>query len=92
MVAIPLLDDMWLFVMESYWKWPHVLKLSKCPTSETITSTLDDVFAIWGRPDTIVSDNGAQFAPKTIGDWCNAHSLAHLTSAPFHLPSNGEAE
>ena len=73
-------------------KRPHVLKLNKYPTSETTTSALDDLFAIWGRPDTIVSDNGPQFASKTFADWCNAHSIAHLSSAPFHPASNGEAE
>ena len=90
--AGPFLDDMWLVVMDAFSKWPHVLKLNKYPTSETTTSALDDLFAIWGRPETIVSDNGPQFASKKFADWCNAHSIAHLTSAPFHPASNGEAE
>ena len=60
--------------------------------SETTTSALDDLFAMCGRPETIVSDNGPQFDSKTFADWCNAHSIAHLTSAPFHPASNGEAE
>ena len=83
---------MWLVVMDAYSKWPHVLKLNKYPTYETTTSALDDLFAIWGRPETIVSDNGPQFASTTFADCCNAHSIAHLTSAPFHPASNGEAE
>ena len=90
--AGPFLDHMWLVVMDSYSKWPHVLKLNKYPTSETTTSALDDLFVIWGRPETIVSDNGPQFASKSFADWCNAHSIAHLTSTPFHSASNGEAE
>ena len=53
--AGPFVDDMWLVVMDVYSKWPHVLKLSTYPTSETTTSALDDLFAIWGRPETIVS-------------------------------------
>ena len=82
---------MWLVVVDAYSKWPHVLKLNKYPTSETTTSALDDLIAIWGRPETIVSDNGPQFASKKFADWCNAHSIAHLTSASFHPASNGEA-
>ena len=58
--AGPFLDDMWLVANDAYSKWPHVLKLSKCPTSETTKSALDDLFAIWGLPETIVSDNGPQ--------------------------------
>ena len=88
----PFLDDMWFVVMDACSKWPHVLNLNKYPTSETTTYALDDLFAIWGRPETIVSDNGPQFASKTFTDWCNAHSIAHLTSAPFHPASNSEAE
>ena len=45
-----------------------------------------------GRPETIVSDNGPQFASKTFTDWCNAQLIAHLTSAPFHPASKGQAE
>ena len=79
-------------MMDAYSKWPHVLKLSKYPTYETTTSAIDYLFAMWGRPETNVSDNGPQFASKTFADWCNAHSFAHLTSAPFHPASIGEAE
>ena len=88
----PFLDDMWFVVMDACSKWPQVLKLNKYQTSETTTYALDDLFAIWGRPETIVSDNGPQFASKTFADWCNAYSIAHLTSAPFHPASNSEAD
>ena len=81
-----------LVVMDAYSKWPHVLKLSKYPPSDTTTAALNYMFAMWGRPETIVSDNGPQFTSKTIAAWGNAHWIAHLTSAPFHLASNGEAE
>ena len=90
--AGPFLDDMLLVVMDAYSKWPHVLKLNKYPTSETTVAALDYLFAIWGRRETIVSVNGPQFASKTFADWCNAHSIAHLTSTPFNPASNGEAE
>ena len=53
------------------------------PTSETTTSALDDLFAIGGPPETIVSYSGPRFASKTFADWCNAHSIAHLTSATY---------
>ena len=78
--------------MDAYSKWPHVLKLNNYPTSETPTSALDDLFAMLSRSETIVSDNGPQFASKTFADWCNARSIAQLTSAPFHPASNSEAE
>ena len=43
-------------------------------------------------PETIISDIGLQFASNTFADWCNAHSIALLSSGPFHPASNGKAE
>ena len=68
------------------------LKLSKYPACEATGSGFCYLFAIWGLSETIVSDNGPQFASNTFVDWSNAHSFAHLTSPPFHPPSNGKAE
>ena len=56
------------------------------------TSALDDLVANWRLPQTIGSDNCPQLASKTFADWCNACSIAYLTSEPFHPAANGEAE
>ena len=74
--AGPFLDDRWLVVMDAYSKWPHVMTLSKYPTCETTTSALDDLFAIWGQPETIVSDNGPQFTSTTFADCCTSNFCA----------------
>ena len=84
--------NMWLVVMDAHSKWTHVIKLNKYPTAETTTSTLDDLFTLWGPPETIVSDNGPQFTSVVFAEWCKRHTITHLASAPFHPPSNGEAE
>ena len=86
------MGDMWLVVMDTKSKWPHVLKLSKYPTTETMISALNDLFTLWGLPDTLVSDNGTQFTSVAFAEWYVQHAITHLTSAPFHPPSNGEAE
>ena len=48
---------------------------------------LDELFAMYGPPETIVSGNGTQFISKTFAGWCNAHSITHLLTAPFHQTS-----
>ena len=45
-----------------------------------------------GPPKTLVSDNGPQFGSMQFEDWSCLNGIVHLTSAPFHPPSNGEAE
>ena len=90
--AGPFLGDMWMLVMDAYSKWPSVVRMSKYPTTETTTMALDILFTTWGPPKTLVSDNGPQFGSKQFEDWCHLNGIVHLTSAPFHPPSNGEAE
>ena len=62
----------------------NILKLSNCAISETTISAPDDLFVVWGLPETIVSDNGPQFTSHTFADWFNAHSIAHLIALSFH--------
>ena len=91
-LAGPSMNDMWLVVMDAHSKWPHVIKLNKYPTAEKTTSTLDDLFTLWGPPKTIGSDNGPQFTSVVFAEWCKRHVITHLPSAPFHPPFNGEAK
>lgn len=90
--AGPFLGNMWMLVMDTYSKWPSVVRMSKYPTTETTIMALNILFTTWGSPKTLVSDNGPQFGSKQFEDWCRLNGIVHLTSAPFHPPSNGEAE
>ena len=90
--AGPFLGNMWMLVMDAYSKWPSVVRMPNYPTKETTTIALDILFTTWGCPKTIVSDNEPQFGSKQFEDWCRLNGIVHLTRAPFHPPSNGEAE
>ena len=90
--AGPFLGSMWLLAMDAHSKWPSVIRLANYPTTEITIVGLDALFTIWGLPKTLVSDNGPQFASADFANWCRSNGIVHMTSAPFHLPSNGEAE
>ncbi|KAI0229609.1 hypothetical protein LSAT2_019953, partial [Lamellibrachia satsuma] len=90
--AGPFLGNMWMLVMDAYSKWPSVVRMSKYPTTETTIMALNILFTTLGSPKTLVSDNGPQFGSKQFEDWCRLNGIVHFTSAPFHPPSNGEAE
>ena len=90
--AGPFLGNMWMLVMDAYSKWPIVVRMSKYPTTETTIMALNILFTTWGFQKSLVSDNGPQFGSKQFEDWCRLNGIVHLTSAPFHPPSNGEAE
>ena len=58
--AGPILQQMFLIVIDSFSKWPEVSVMK----SNTATKTIDELrclFSRWGIPEQIVSDNGPQF-------------------------------
>ena len=53
---------------------------------------LHEHIARFGIPDMIVSNNGTQFIAKELKDFCKAFLILHMTTTPYHLQSNGQAE
>ncbi|XP_055918689.1 uncharacterized protein K02A2.6-like [Eupeodes corollae] len=49
---------------------------------------LRSIFALEGLSKVIVSDNSTQFTPKEFQQFCQDHSIRHITSAPFHTECN----
>ena len=90
--AGPFLGSMWLLAMDAHSKWPSVIRIANYPTTEITIAGLDALFTIWGLPKTLVSDNGPQCASADFANWCRSNGIVHMTSAPFHPSSNGEAE
>ncbi|TNN06893.1 hypothetical protein EWB00_008091, partial [Schistosoma japonicum] len=50
------------------------------------------IFSRHGLPDTLVSDNGAQFTSEQFQEFCRRHALNHLRSPPYYPQSNEQAE
>ena len=53
---------------------------------------LHQVFAQFGIPETLVTDNGTCFTNDDLEAFLKANGMHHLTSAPYHPASNGLAE
>jgi transposase InsO family protein len=58
--AVPFLGTIFLIVVDAYSKWPEVVPMTTTSTTKTIEE-LRSMFARYGIPDQIVSDNGPQF-------------------------------
>uniref|UniRef100_A0A1Y1N2I4 RNA-directed DNA polymerase n=3 Tax=Photinus pyralis TaxID=7054 RepID=A0A1Y1N2I4_PHOPY len=87
----PIQSKMFLIMVDSYSRWPEVFILSGTNASITI-DVLRTVFARFGIPKQIVSDNGPQFVSDIFQDFCKRNGIKHSRIAPYHPASNGAAE
>ncbi|XP_049268003.1 uncharacterized protein LOC125756961 [Rhipicephalus sanguineus] len=71
--------------------FPEVEKLSDT-TSSTVIEKLSCIFARYGIPVEVCSDNGPQFASHEFATFASRYDFRHVTSSPGFPQSNGLAE
>jgi len=89
--AINFLGHNWLVVIDSYSKYPCIHATTSTSTKST-TDLLEQDFAHFGYPHTIVSDNASSYRSAEFQTWCSERGITHLTGAPYHPATNGAAE
>ena len=89
--AGPFLRTMFLIVVDAHSKWLEVFPMTSTTTEKTLEA-LQTLFARYGLPRRVVSDNGPQFTASGFKDCMKANGVEHVTSAPYHPATNGEAE
>ena len=80
-----------LVVSDYYSNYIEVEKISK-PNTSGITKALMVIFAQYGVPDTLVSDNRSQFSSEEFCRFATHWGFEHITSSPRYRQSNGKAE
>ena len=71
--------------------FPLVCKL-KSMTTQHIADHIKQIFAKYGWPDTIVSDNGPCYTSEIFKGLMKEYQVNHITSLPHYPQSNGLAE
>ena len=89
--AGPFLQRMHFIVVDSHSKWPEVIEMASTSTESTIAE-LRKLFASYGLPQQVVSDNGPQFTAYEFQTFLRQNGVKHIRSAPYHPASNGQAE
>ena len=89
--AINFMGCNWLVVTDAYSKYPCIHPTTSTSTKATI-SCLEQDFAHFGYPISIVSDNATSFTSEEFQQWCGTNGIIHLTGAPYHPATNGAAE
>ncbi|PIO70242.1 integrase core domain protein [Teladorsagia circumcincta] len=86
------LDGIYYFVVvDAYSKWPEILQMNSISTPATIKA-MKRIFAQFGNPQTLVTDNGSQFTSTMFVEFCRQRGIRHIRSPPFHPQNNGQAE
>jgi len=81
----------YLVVIDYFSRWLEICEMSST-TGSQVVNKLKTLFARFGIPEILKSDNGPQFACASMKSFSQECDFSHITSSP-HLPqSNGEAE
>lgn len=83
--------DYYFLLVDAFSKWPEIIRTSSISSSKII-EILDQLFARFGYPNSIVSDNGRQFISSEFENYCSKHGITHLKTSPFSPMSNGQVE
>ena len=63
--------------------------LQLLPITSPTVEELHTIFACWGLPEKIITDNGPQF---TSENFVLSNGIKHSKTAPYHPQSSGAAE
>ena len=89
--AVPFQGSMFLIAVDVNFKWPEVFVMKETTATKTI-EILRVIFARFGLPEQIVTDNGPQFVSEEFSHFLKSNGIKHIRCAPYHPASNGLAE
>ena len=89
--AINFMGTNWLVITDAYSKYPCIHPTTSTSSRATL-DLLEEDFAHFGYPHTLVSDNATTFMSEEFQSWCKERGITHLTGVPYHPATNGAAE
>lgn len=87
----PFRGKMYLVIEDAFSKWIEVFKMNstKC---HNVVEKMYEVFARFGLPDYVISDNGPPFKSNEFEAFLSRNGIVHKTSPPYYPQCNGQAE
>ena len=90
-LATDLNGSTYIVLVDYYSRFMEVQKLTST-TSASVIAFLKPMFARYGIPVTLVSDNGPQFSSAEMKEFAEAYGFHHITTSPYYPQANGQAE
>ena len=85
------MGNMYLVALDAHSKWPEVIEMTSTTAEKTIVE-LRRMFATYGLPEQVVTDNGPQFVADEFATFMKGNGIKHIRCAPYHPSSNGAVE
>ena len=82
---------MFFIFIDSHFKWIKLHPMSSITASATI-QCLHNIFAQFGIPKNVVSNNGPTFISMEFKQFLQRNGVKKTTSPPYHPTSKGLAE
>lgn len=89
--AGPYLGKMFLVIIDAHTKYLDIVPMAHATTNGVIDA-LRHLFATFGLPEHLVSDNGSQFTSDVFQRFLRENGIHHTRTAPGHPATNGLAE
>lgn len=80
-----------LVLVDSHSKWLEIRIMDNTSAKKTVEE-MRSIFAAYGLPREVVSDNGPQFRSHEFEEFLRTNGIKHTVSPPYHPASNGSAE
>ena len=75
--AGPFQNSMFLVIVDAYSKWLEVVPMNSTTTEKTL-DVLRSMFARYGLPERVVSDNGPQFTATELEEFMRKNGVKHI--------------
>uniref|UniRef100_A0A1I8IKK8 Reverse transcriptase n=1 Tax=Macrostomum lignano TaxID=282301 RepID=A0A1I8IKK8_9PLAT len=87
----PINNNMLLVCVDRYSRFPEV-QLMQTTTAEALIPRLREMFARFGIPQELVTDNGPPFSSKEFGRFLASYGIKHRLITPYYPAANGMTE
>jgi len=89
--AGPFMGKMFLLVVDAFSKWPEV-HIVRDITAKTTITKCREIFAAYGIPQVVVTDNGRSFTSAEFQKFLHMNGIKHKRTSPFNPATNGQVE
>ena len=80
-----------LIVCDAFSKWVDI-RVVNTHQSQEVIDNLCDIFANFGLPHVLVTDNESSFCSELFKNFCTTFNIVLMHSPEYHAPSNGQGE